>query len=83
HLDYIGYLAEQRNWLAGEDLTYADLVAASHLSAVDYLGDIPWEKYREAKNWYARVKSRPSFRPILDELVPGVAPARHYRDLDF
>lgn len=83
HLDYIGYLAEQRNWLAGQHLTYADLVAAAHLSAVDYLGDIPWDKHHEAKNWYARVKSRPSFRPILDELVPGVAPARHYRDLDF
>ncbi|MEM7444865.1 MAG: glutathione S-transferase family protein [Pseudomonadota bacterium] len=83
HLDYIDYLAEHRNWLAGDDLTYADLVAASHISAVDYLGDIPWDKHREAKNWYARVKCRPSFRPILDELVPGVAPARHYKDLDF
>ena len=83
HLAYIGWLMGARNWLAGDRLSYADLAAAAHLSVVDYLGDVPWEENEAAKIWYARVKSRPSFRPLLADSVPGVAPASHYADLDF
>ena len=57
-----------RDSLAGEQLTYADLAAAAHLSAADYLGDVPWHEDESAKNWYARMKSRPSFRPVLTEV---------------
>jgi glutathione S-transferase len=83
HLRYIGYLISQRNWLAGDDLTYADLAAAAHLSCADYLGDVPWEEDETATSWYARVKSRPSFRALLSDRVPGMAPADSYADLDF
>jgi glutathione S-transferase len=83
HLKYIGYLIARRRWLAGDDLSYADLAAAAHLSCVDYLGDVPWEEDEMARNWYARVKSRPSFRGILADRVAGMAPAAHYADLDF
>jgi glutathione S-transferase len=83
HLDYIGYLAERRNWLAGEQLTQADLAAAAQLSAIDYLGDVPWEQHIGARDWYARLKSRPTFRPLLADRLPGLLPARHYADLDF
>ena len=83
HLNYIGYLIERRSWLAGNEMTLADLTAAAHLSCVDYLGDVPWEKHISAKNWYARVKSRPSFRPLLEDNIPGTTPAKHYADLDF
>jgi glutathione S-transferase len=83
HLRYIGYLIATRNWLAGDDLTYADLVAAAHLSCLDYLGDVPWDEDETARNWYARVKSRPSFRTLLADRVPGMTPTRHYADLDF
>ena len=62
HLKYIGYLIATRKWLAGDQLTYADLAAAAHLSAADYLGDVPWDEDETAKHWYARVKSRPAFR---------------------
>jgi glutathione S-transferase len=83
HLKYVGYLIRQRNWLAGDRLTYADLAAAAHFSVVDYLGDVPWDEDDTARGWYARVKSRPSFRPLLGETVAGTAPAPHYADLDF
>ena len=83
HLAYIGWLVRQRDWLAGERLTYADLAAAAHLSAVDYLGDVPWNEDETAKNWYARIKSRPSFRALLDETLPGLPPSPTYADLDF
>jgi glutathione S-transferase len=83
HLDYIAYLAEQRNWLAGESVSLADLAAGAHLSCVDYLGHVPWDKHPGAKTWYARLKSRPSFRPLLSDFIPGLPPPRHYADLDF
>ena len=83
HLAYIGWLAQTRNFLAGDRLTYADLAAAAHLSAIDYLGDVPWHEDEAAKAWYARVKSRPSFRPLLSEWLAGVPASRTYVDLDF
>ncbi len=83
HLKYIGFLISKRNWLAGDQMTYADLAAAAHLSVVDYLGDVPWDEDETAKLWYARVKSRPSFRALLADRVPGMAPADHYDNLDF
>jgi glutathione S-transferase len=83
HLRYVGYLVRRRNWLAGERLTYADLAAAAELSVVDYLGDVPWDEDLAAKDWYARIKSRPSFRPLLTETVRGTAPSPTYADLDF
>ncbi|MFT3673650.1 glutathione S-transferase family protein [Aestuariivirga sp.] len=83
HLDYLGYLAEQRSWLAGNDLSLADLAAAAHISAIDYLGEINWADHPVAQTWYSRIKSRPSFRVLLGDTIPGVAPAAHYAELDF
>jgi glutathione S-transferase len=83
HLAYIGWLVGTRDWLAGERLSYADLAAAAHLSAVDYLGDVPWNENEAAKHWYARVKSRPSFRPLLAETAAGLPPSATYANLDF
>jgi glutathione S-transferase len=83
HLAYIGWLIRSRDWLAGDSLTYADLAAAAHLSTADYLGDVPWNEDETAKAWYARVKSRPSFRTLLNETVPGLAPSPSYANLDF
>ncbi len=83
HLDYIAYLIDRRKWLAGDFLSLADLVAAAHLSAVDYIGDVPWKDHEGAKNWYSRVKSRPSFRTLLEDNIPGAPPPKHYRNLDF
>jgi len=83
HLGYVGYLAARRNCLAGDRLTFADLAAAAALSTADYLGEVPWDEDATAKSWYARVKSRPSFRAILSDVVRGIPAAPHYADLDF
>jgi glutathione S-transferase len=83
HLDYIGWLVDRRNWLAGDQVSLADLAAAAHLSCIDYLGDVPWDEFPDAKGWYARIKSRPSFRPLLADNLAGTQPAEHYADLDF
>jgi glutathione S-transferase len=83
HLDYVGWLVERRNWLAGEEITLADLAAAAQLSVIDYLGDVPWAQHTAAKEWYARIKSRPSFRGLLGDHIAGFPPPRYYADLDF
>ena len=83
HLDYIGYLVERRTWLAGDAFSLADITAGAHLSCIDYLDDVPWADHALAKDWYARIKSRPSFRDLLHDHIPGVAPPKHYQDLDF
>lgn len=83
HLDYISWLSDRRNWLAGDDFSLADIAAAAQISAIDYLGDVAWDQHREAAEWYARVKSRPSFRQILADTWPGTQPPPHYADLDF
>lgn len=83
HLDYIGWLAERRKFLAGERYSLADIAAASHISTLDYMGDIPWDVYPRAHEWYARIKSRPAFRPLLADHMPGSPPPAHYADLDF
>lgn len=83
HLEYLDWLLENRSYLAGDELTLADLTAAAHLSIIDYLGDVPWEMFRNSKVWYSKIKSRPSFKDILKDNVRGVLPAKHYANLDF
>jgi len=83
HLLYIGWLAEHRKWLAGSQLSMADFCAAAFLSSLDFMGDVDWGVCPAAKDWYARMKSRPSFRAVLNDRVGGVTPPPHYGDLDF
>jgi glutathione S-transferase len=83
HLSYLGYLADTRRWLAGDAMSFADLAAAAQLSCLDYLAEVPWDDAPDAKAWYARVKSRPSFRPLLADHIPALPPPAHYADLDF
>jgi glutathione S-transferase len=83
HMQYIGWLGETRRWLAGATISVADFAAAAHLSALDFIGDVDWTVSIPAKEWYARIKSRPSFRGVLSDRVPGVMPPEHYADLDF
>lgn len=83
HLRYVSFLADQRTWLGGETQSFADLAAAAHLSVADYLDEVPWQQHPTAKAWYQRVKSRPSFRELLADRIPGFTPPPHYPDLDF
>lgn len=83
HMSYVNYLADQRRWLAGDEMSFADMSAAAHFSTIDYLGEVPWSEYPATKAWYTRLKSRPSFRPLLADRVPGAHPPNAYADLDF
>jgi glutathione S-transferase len=83
HMKYTNWLAGTRPWLAGGRITYADLAEAASLSVLDYLGEVDWRENHAARDWYTRVKSRPSFRPLLADRVRGLNPVSHYADLDF
>jgi glutathione S-transferase len=83
HLIYMDKMLQVRDWLAGRRLSLADFAAAANISVLDYFGDIPWREFPIVKTWYMRVKSRPTFRPLLTDRWPGLAPASFYDDLDF
>ena len=82
-LTFFNYLAETRGYLAGRSLTLADLSVAAHLSCFDYFDDVPWQTAPDLRTWYSKMKSRPSFRPLLSDRLDGTRPASHYADLDF
>ncbi|MEL6992861.1 MAG: glutathione S-transferase family protein [Pseudomonadota bacterium] len=83
HLDYMAWLLDRRRWLAGDAMSLADFAAAAHISALDYISDVDWNRSEIVKDWYAKIKSRPAFRAILADQVPGFPPPAHYADLDF
>lgn len=83
HMDYIDYLLDHRSWIAGGTMSLADVAAAAHLSVADYLGGIDWDGHRQTKRWYAAIKSRPSFRPLLSERMEIISPPKHYDQPDF
>ena len=83
HLEYLDWLCERRNYLTGDVFSYADISASAQLSILDYLNDVPWENYKNAKLWYSKIKSRPSFKEILKDTIKGILPSKHYANLDF
>lgn len=83
HLRYLNWLAGTRNWLGGKTISSADFAAAATISVLDYLGEVQWADAPQAREWYQRIKSRPSFRPLLADRVRGLTPVSHYGDLDF
>ena len=83
HIDYMAWLLDHRRWLAGDVMTLADFAAAAHLSSLDYISDVDWNRSDVVKDWYAKIKSPPAFRSLLADQVPGFPPPKHYNDLDF
>jgi len=83
HLDYMTWLLDHRRWLAGDQMSLADFAAAAHLSSLDYISDVDWNRSAVVKDWYAKIKSRPAFRSILADQISGFRPPAHYADLDF
>ncbi len=82
-LDYVDWLLDRNNWMAGAALSLADLSAAAQISVADYLGGVDWRGHEATKGWYAGLKSRPSFRPLLSERMEVITPPPHYDKVDF
>jgi glutathione S-transferase len=82
HLDYLDWLLDHRAWLAGPQMSLADIAAAAQLSVADYLGGIDWKDHQPTRDWYAAFKSRPSFGPLLADKMDVIQPPAHYAQLD-
>jgi glutathione S-transferase len=83
HFEVLEAALQAHDWLTAGGFGLGDIAASAHLSVIDYMGEAPWEDFRAVRTWYAKVKSRPSFRPLLADRQPGLPPAAHYDDLDF
>jgi glutathione S-transferase len=83
HFEYFVKIINEKNFFASEYKTFADLVAASHISVLDYLGEINWQEYPILKDWYCILKSQPSFHEILADTIPEIKPSLNYQRLDF
>jgi glutathione S-transferase len=79
----IGKAAETNGNLVTRECLLADVAVAAHLSALDYFGEVPWSEFPAAGEWYVRMKSRPAFRSLLSDRLPGQPPVMHYAELDF
>ncbi len=64
-------LAHQR-WLAGDAFSLADIALAPYVNRLDMLGMAEmWVGSRpRLSDWFARLKSRPSFKPSLLDMCP-------------
>jgi glutathione S-transferase len=82
-LDQIGQAADREGWICGKKLSLADMVVAAHFSVLDFLDAVRWDVAPAGKNWYARLKQRPTFKTLLADTLAGVTPPPHYGDLDF
>lgn len=82
-IPFLGETVDKNGNLVSRDLTIADLSLAAHLSSLDYFGEVPWDSNQGLREWYMRMKSRPSFRTLLADRVPGQPPIKYYADLDF
>lgn len=83
HLKFLTNLLEQNTYIISDKITCVDIVAASHISIIDYFGEINWDRWNLLKEWYSIIKSRPSFQPVLQDYIPGFPPAKDYANLDF
>jgi glutathione S-transferase len=83
HLAYIGWLVRTRNWLAGDQLSLADLSAAAHLSAADYLGEVPWNEDEADKELVRARQVAPVVSGDPGRRARGLLPSKSYADLDF
>lgn len=83
HFKYMSSRFKQYEWLGSNSYSLADITAASHLSVIDYFGDIPWNRVSsDIIEWYSTIKSKISFRFVLDDTIEGFKPSASYIKLD-
>lgn len=83
HLKFLSNLLDKNLYITSEQISCADIAAASNISVLDYFGEINWDNWPQIKHWYSIIKSRPSFRPILQDKIAGFSPSKEYANLDF
>ena len=82
HIQYFNYLLNSKNYFIKDDLTYFDFLAAANLSILDYLGLLNFKSNENIKEWYSKIKSRPSFKTLLKDQIVGLNPHQNYQNID-
>ena len=82
HINYLDYLLKQQDYLVTNSLTYLDFLASANLSVLDYLGLLNFEKNENIREWYSKLKSRPSFKTLLRDQIVGLNPDEKYKLID-
>ena len=83
HIQYFNHLLNSKNYFIKDDLTYLDFLAAANFSVLDYLGLLNLKDYENIKEWYFKIKSRPSFKTLLKDQIVGLNPHQNYKNVDF
>ena len=82
HIQYFNHLLINKNYFIKDKLTYLDFLAAANFSILDYLGLLNLKSYENIKEWYFKVKSRPSFKTLLKDQMVGLNPHENYKEID-
>lgn len=80
---YFSSLIKDNTFLLYDKLSVVDIALASHISILDYFGNLNWYKYCAIRDWYRVIKSLPYFRNVLLERLGSFPPSSHYLELDF
>ena len=83
HIQYFNYLLNSKNYFIKDELTYLDFLAAANFSVLDYLGLLNLKSYESMREWYFKIKSRPSFKTLLKDQIVGLNPHENYKNIDF
>ena len=73
---------KKQDYLVTNNLTYLDFLASANLSILDYLGLLSFEDNNNIKDWYFKLKSRPSFKTLLKDQIVGLNPDEKYKFVD-
>jgi len=82
HVQYLNYLLNNKNYFIKDELTYLDFQAAANFSVLDYLGLLNLQRYENIREWYFKIKSRPSFKTLLKDQIVGLYPHENYKKMD-
>jgi len=82
HIKYFEYLLKDKDFLITETISSCDLLAAANFSVLDYLGLLDLCDSLIFKEWYLKIKSRPSFKSLLKDHIVGLNPHENYKYLD-
>ena len=82
HIQYFNYLLNNKNYFVKDELTYLDFLAAANFSVLDYLGLLNLKNCENIREWYFKLKSRPSFRTLLKDQIVGLNPHENYKNMD-
>jgi len=63
HLKHIEQKLERQNWLAGEEISFADLQAACELM-ISKLWKEDFSKYPKISSWLAEIEKLPHWKPV-------------------